>query len=447
MSEPDDYFQGFKANESHPRMASTGTEGRCGLCGKIESPLHDAWEANKLPPPGPAHGASEADHEYILAGFRLHGFDEFRARVDSAIAAAVASALAMPREAIDKAHELLDALSFLSKRSVGHDGLVDRVIKLIDQHASAVAELEQKNDLLKIAGEFLAIAISNRDKQAVLLATALRERDEALHDNRRLTQRCLGYEEVIRNLKADLTATKAAMAETRQYLTDQDVRASQAETQLAEANKDRDRLQSVDEKFGEAVSNYESLLAAKQHECEELAKASVDGLEAAGQVLIDYKAQLTAEQQAHENTKAELKETSDVAKTLDNLYVTETKQTVELEAALEEMTKLRKSALQQWRAISDAFVAAEQARAEEVKLAKINLRNAWEAGFQLCRHYGDNHAHFRGLQKEGCWQTFLNDIERAARAGATPKQTQTQNEVRSWTQPHADARVWENGTP
>lgn len=37
----DDYFFGYEADERHPHMASTGSEGRCDLCGqRSRSPLH-----------------------------------------------------------------------------------------------------------------------------------------------------------------------------------------------------------------------------------------------------------------------------------------------------------------------------------------------------------------------------------------------------------------------
>ena len=39
-----DYFQGFRRDEPHPRLAATGSEGRCELCGLDEAPLHTAYE-------------------------------------------------------------------------------------------------------------------------------------------------------------------------------------------------------------------------------------------------------------------------------------------------------------------------------------------------------------------------------------------------------------------
>jgi hypothetical protein len=42
---------------------------------------------------------------------------------------------------------------------------------------------------------------------------------------------------------------------------------------------------------------------------------------------------------------------------------------------------------------------------------RAGQRPAWEAGFRLCRSYGDNHAHFDGAQKEAQWLTFLQATE------------------------------------
>ena len=42
-TDPADYFFGYVADKPHPRMASTGTEGRCELCGLLDSPMHDEW--------------------------------------------------------------------------------------------------------------------------------------------------------------------------------------------------------------------------------------------------------------------------------------------------------------------------------------------------------------------------------------------------------------------
>ena len=39
--------------------------------------------------------------------------------------------------------------------------------------------------------------------------------------------------------------------------------------------------------------------------------------------------------------------------------------------------------------------------------AETALRSAWDAGFALCRAYGNNHAHFAGEQKERQWQKAL----------------------------------------
>lgn len=44
---------------------------------------------------------------------------------------------------------------------------------------------------------------------------------------------------------------------------------------------------------------------------------------------------------------------------------------------------------------------------ERVAPVEAELREAWEAGFRLCRSYGDNCAHFDGEQKERQWQAYL----------------------------------------
>ncbi len=41
---------------------------------------------------------------------------------------------------------------------------------------------------------------------------------------------------------------------------------------------------------------------------------------------------------------------------------------------------------------------------------KEKMRYAWQSGFELARHYGDNFVHFRGEQKERHWQRLLEDI-------------------------------------
>lgn len=43
----------------------------------------------------------------------------------------------------------------------------------------------------------------------------------------------------------------------------------------------------------------------------------------------------------------------------------------------------------------------------EIAGVDTDLRAAWEAGFALCRSYGDNHAHFDGEQKERHWLAYL----------------------------------------
>jgi hypothetical protein len=47
--------------------------------------------------------------------------------------------------------------------------------------------------------------------------------------------------------------------------------------------------------------------------------------------------------------------------------------------------------------------------ASDVEDIEPDIRHAWEAGFRLCRAYGDNHAHFDGEQKERHWQQYLHE--------------------------------------
>lgn len=48
-------------------------------------------------------------------------------------------------------------------------------------------------------------------------------------------------------------------------------------------------------------------------------------------------------------------------------------------------------------------------------------RNAWEAGFRLCRAYGDNHPHFDGEQKERQWQAYWRTVSGEPTPPATPQ--------------------------
>lgn len=46
-----------------------------------------------------------------------------------------------------------------------------------------------------------------------------------------------------------------------------------------------------------------------------------------------------------------------------------------------------------------------------------DLRRAWEAGFELCLGYGDNHAYFDGEQKERQWRKYLTESAPVAATG------------------------------
>lgn len=53
------------------------------------------------------------------------------------------------------------------------------------------------------------------------------------------------------------------------------------------------------------------------------------------------------------------------------------------------------------------YVKVLESRTTLVPTYKIEqVRNAWEAGFALCRSYADNHYHFEGEQKEKKWKEF-----------------------------------------
>ena len=48
----------------------------------------------------------------------------------------------------------------------------------------------------------------------------------------------------------------------------------------------------------------------------------------------------------------------------------------------------------------------------------LALRHAWEAGFRLCRSYGDNHHHFDGEQKERKWRDYIEGLAAPAPVAA-----------------------------
>ena len=53
----------------------------------------------------------------------------------------------------------------------------------------------------------------------------------------------------------------------------------------------------------------------------------------------------------------------------------------------------------------------------------LALRHAWEAGFRLCRSYGDNHHHFDGEQKERRWRDYANGLAAPAPVAAPAPET------------------------
>jgi len=70
-------------------------------------------------------------------------------------------------------------------------------------------------------------------------------------------------------------------------------------------------------------------------------------------------------------------------------------------------------------------------------------RNAWEAGFRLCRAYGDNHPHFDGEQKERQWQAYWRTVSGEPTPPATPQpETEPQGVVlaaRSYFERYSEA--------
>ncbi len=70
-----------------------------------------------------------------------------------------------------------------------------------------------------------------------------------------------------------------------------------------------------------------------------------------------------------------------------------------------------------WTTMSGECMACRATEAEAERDAmKESVKYAWQSGFELARHYGDNFVHFRGEQKERHWQSLLADI--AAKSGA-----------------------------
>lgn len=71
--------------------------------------------------------------------------------------------------------------------------------------------------------------------------------------------------------------------------------------------------------------------------------------------------------------------------------------------------------------INDLLAALRSRPAPPDDLA---LRHAWEAGFRLCRSYGDNHHHFDGEQKERRWRDYIKGLAAPAPVAApTPPET------------------------
>ncbi len=58
-------------------------------------------------------------------------------------------------------------------------------------------------------------------------------------------------------------------------------------------------------------------------------------------------------------------------------------------------------------AVADEYFAALPSAPPDL----VALRHAWEAGFRLCRNYGDNHHHWDGEQREQRWRGYLASVD------------------------------------
>ncbi len=108
--------------------------------------------------------------------------------------------------------------------------------------------------------------------------------------------------------------------------------------------------------------------------------------------------------------------------------------TAEVAAALNERNAARRVADDRYQHGWDDAMLALRARSGA---RKTELRRAWEAGFKLCRGYGDNHAHFYGEQKERQWGYFIAELagQAAIDADATPDPVPLAAEPRTGWQP------------
>lgn len=69
------------------------------------------------------------------------------------------------------------------------------------------------------------------------------------------------------------------------------------------------------------------------------------------------------------------------------------------------------------------------------------IRQAWQEGFDLCRRYGDNHAHFDGEQKERHWGRLKAELS----AGQGKAEGRTDAEREDWLQNNIGQLNWTSG--
>lgn len=80
-----------------------------------------------------------------------------------------------------------------------------------------------------------------------------------------------------------------------------------------------------------------------------------------------------------------------------------TDRVAELESQIKDMAAATTEATAQ---VAELQIRHEQQVAAMNAHYQAEMRAAWEAGFQLCRTYGDNSVHFQGDQKERQWEKF-----------------------------------------
>lgn len=91
-------------------------------------------------------------------------------------------------------------------------------------------------------------------------------------------------------------------------------------------------------------------------------------------------------------------------------------------------------------AAGDALLAAAL-RSRPAPPDDLALRHAWEAGFRLCRSYGDNHHHFDGEQKARRWRDYIKGLAAPAPVAAPAPETPAPDAMPSPSWPDANNAV------